>query len=169
MRTIHLFIVAATIFFLRPGFCQSPEQFARNAAAFTASGGAPTTTVRPSFSGDSWVKIVVRITHATWDVKKTDSMLDPVVGTVTLSLESGVSDRKATQDDASRASLVSSDFESERLELQYVPSATGWVFSKGTRFSKVLGAAREIKLPPQNSPFIPYVWAAQGYAVSAPK
>lgn len=166
MSFIHQSIVVLAILWLNTGLCQTPDQFARNAAAFTAVAAVPTTTIRKSYSGDSWVKIVAKITHATWDVKKTDSVLDPIVGVVNLRIESGVSGRKATQNEAENASLTESDFDSEQLEIYYTPTDKGWAFSKGRRFSKAVGASREIKLPPPNSPFIPYAWAVQGYAVS---
>jgi hypothetical protein len=143
---------------------QTPDQFAKNASAFVENGSLPVYSVRESFKKDAWVKVQARVADAKWDVKKTDSLLAPVIAVVVLDLQSGVSDRLATRETAEAVSNIPWDV-TERLELEYVPTTTGWAFSKGRVFNRDLKHWFQAKTHPDASVFTPQGWAIKGLAV----
>lgn len=173
MKTFYRFIgrFAAVILVVSApiaGLCQSPEQFSNNAAAFVERGTTPVIVVRESATKAGWVKLFVRLTKATWDVKKTDSLLQPVVAVVKAQLQTGVSGRLASKELAEQTELVQDDFDTEMIDLQFVPTATGWAFSKGQKFNAHLGQRFEVKAPSLSTMFTGYGWLIQGFSVAAP-
>lgn len=150
------------------GLCQSPEQFSNNATDFVERGKTPVVVVRQSATKKEWVKLFARITKATWDVKKTDSLLQPIIAVVKVDLQTGVSERFATKELAEQTELVQNDFNTETIDLQFVPTATGWAFSKGQKFSVPLRQMLAVKAPPLSTTFTGYGWLIQGFSVVAP-
>jgi hypothetical protein len=158
------------LIFSLPGlvWSQSPEQFSNNAAAFVTRGSSPVTVVRESATKDLWVKVSARIDKATWDVKKTDSLLQPVVAIVKVDLQTGVSKRSPTKELAEGSELTPADVDVEAVELQFLPLGNGWAFSKGQHFNKALRQWFEIKQSAAKASFNGYGWLIQGFTVATP-
>ncbi|MDR6767731.1 hypothetical protein J2W88_003012 [Acidovorax delafieldii] len=115
---------------------QTPVQFAGNAKRAAADMQQAVSEIKELPPG-KYRKATYRLDETTtWDVKKTDSMLNPIQAVVKASIVGGMSDAFASQEDAGRAdtTIVSST----KIELTYVPSATGWVFLDGRLYAEPL-------------------------------
>lgn len=167
MRAVYFLIcfVVSALFLPRYGACQTAEQFAANASAFAATAAKSIVVVREAYSKDAWVRLSVSLANANWDVKRTDSLLHPMVAIVKADLTSGVTKRFQKKEDAEAAEFASTDFMSEAVELEFLPNAEGWRFSKGRHFAKELGRWLELKRPPPNLPFTPYGWLIDGFSI----
>lgn len=140
---------------------QTPEQFSKNAAAFTASSTEIVRTAGPT--SEKWVKISARLKNVKWDVKKTDSLLNPVIALVTFTLSTGISERVDSKEDAQLAQLGS--FMDDVTELTYIPTKSGWQFSDGRKYSSSLNSWFEIRLPLDPLFFTPQRWAVEGFGI----
>lgn len=154
-------ILAIATVAMASGYGQTPEQFSKNAASFSERGATPVSVVRESAAKNSWVKVQASIQKASWDVKKTDSLLQPMIGIVWIDLKSGVSERVPTKEGAE--SINSNELDTEKVELTFVPSSNGWVFNKGQHTNKVTGTT-PIRLPVGNV-FTPHGWLVNGFSV----
>jgi hypothetical protein len=147
------------------GYAQTPEQFAKNAEAFAAQASSAMIVVRQTFQKDAWTKVQARLASAKWDVKKTDSLLTPTIAIVVIELQSGVSGRYASTEEAEAASGIPWTF-LERVELEYVPTSTGWAINKGRTFHHDLKQWLPAKEHPDPTMFTPIGWAIKGFAIA---
>lgn len=139
---------------------QTPDQFSKNAVLFSERGAAPVLVVRESASKKSWVKIQASIQKASWDVKKTDSLLQPMIGIVWVDLKTGISESVPTKEGAELSQII--EFDTEKIKLTFFPSSNGWIFNNG-EVTNNLGS-HPIRLPLGNV-FTPNGWLVNGFSV----
>lgn len=141
---------------------QTPDQFSKNAASFGQK--RSTEVVRNAFgSTDQWVKIQVVMSDVRWDVKKTDSLLNPVIALVTLTFSSSVSKRMPSKESAQAAEP--GKFDNEIVELAYTPTQNGWQFSNGKAYKRLLRTWMAVKPSPDPALFTPYGWLISGFGI----
>jgi hypothetical protein len=122
---------------------QTPEQFAKHAATVTI----PTRTVIGEAKPAGWIRSELSYMDIKYDVQRTDSLLRPVVAKVNLSVVFRLSERVGGRDSAESAPLpeYGERVERYRVELEYVPTGTGWAFSLGRYYSPQLRTWFDIK------------------------
>lgn len=82
---------------------------------------------------NGWMKQRYRVIDLKFDVKKTDSLVSPIVGLVSMDLLTEASDAFPSQEEAEK--LVSFDPKAsitDRMSLSYVYRDAKWTFSKGS-------------------------------------
>lgn len=114
---------------------QTPVQFSENAKRAAAVLQQTSVAIQESPPG-KFYRAEHRLDGTSWDVKKTDSMLNPVQAMVKASIVSSGTDSYATKEEAGRAGIFTTS--ATKLELTYVPSASGWVYLEGRLYADVL-------------------------------
>lgn len=141
---------------------QTSEQFTKNAATFAARAAYPMIVVQEAAVKGQWVQMVARVTNSKWTVKRTDPGQVPLLATVSLDLYSGVSEPKANKDDAADIPELPLT-KVERIELEYLPAAGGWAFSKGS--STARSQTTVLQAGTSSDTFSPSNWVIQGFTV----
>lgn len=72
-----------------------------------ADAGAQKTAAKVGFNGRKWIKQFFRVGEITYDIKKTDSLVNPVVGIVSFPVEMKVAGQFETKEDADAATQPS--------------------------------------------------------------
>ncbi len=130
-----LVLIAVLLGCVTSAGAQTPGQFSEGAKRAAADLQRVITDTREGPPG-KFYKVTYRLDGATWDVKKTDSMLNPVQAVVKAEIVSAASTPFATREDAERADTQTVG--STKLELTYVPSVTGWKFLEGRLYADPL-------------------------------
>jgi hypothetical protein len=110
----------------------------------------------------AWAKRRFAVADVKFDVKKTDSLVNPIVGLVTYLLATEQSHFTPTKEEAQTSTAFDPQLSSTlRIALTYSYKDTKWVFSKGS-YEKLSGAQKgrnfemledEIKSEPTANPF----------------
>lgn len=139
---------------------QSPSQFTSNASAFAARAAYPTIVVQESATNKGqWQQVQARAINSKWAVKPIDPKSTAMVATVGIDLFSGAGELKPTKDEAGDTAEIFLN-KVEHVDLEFLPTATGWAFSKGR--STAGGKVTEI-VPPPPGVFSPAGWLIQGF------
>ncbi len=117
--------------FSQPGVDPVPEFEKMIATAREA-----TNTAAPVYlnkSKQQWAKRRFAAVDVKYDVKKTDSLVNPIIGVVTFLLATGQTDLFATKDEADAAQVFDPRFEHKyKVSMTYTFKGSRWAFSKGS-------------------------------------
>jgi hypothetical protein len=111
-------------------FTQTPAQFDSHAREVASRSPLVYRAVHPVQKGTQWARYEVAVNNIKWDVKKTDSLITPVVAIVRADLAFASTAPEASQDLANSAAIRPPK-ELDRIELIYRPSDNGWQWSSG--------------------------------------
>jgi hypothetical protein len=75
--------------------------------AIVVEAGTQKTEAKVGFNGKKWIKQFFRVGEIRYDVKKTDSLVDPIVGIVSFPVEMRVAGQFETKEDAEAATQPS--------------------------------------------------------------
>lgn len=118
-------------------------RFDRNAKAQVELLGATRAQVRPARSGGLLRMEWTLAEPGVVDVKRTDSLVDPVAGSVDLRVRLASTVPLATTEEAAQAkSEIMDEF---RVQATYLPDGNGWSFKQGRFLSKKLGKWIDLK------------------------
>lgn len=156
-------LIAAVFVFAGSAFAQSPEQFSDNANK-AAEKLRETIVVREDVNQPGKFRAVrVRFTDAKWDVKKTDSLLTPVVAYVFVNQSAMVTDAYPSEEMAKSAEFMPTVVTS-KVELTYTPTKQGWAISSAREYNDTL--RRWFPVTEPKGPRFSSVWlAAETFAV----
>ncbi len=158
--TRSLSALGLALFLAPSAHAQSQSQFTGNASAFAARAAYPTIVVQESETQKGqWQQLQARAINSKWAVRPIDAKSTALVATVSIDLFSGAGELKPTRDEAGETAEIFLN-KVEHVDLEYLPTATGWSFSKGR--STAGGKTTDI-VPPPPGVFSPAGWLIQGF------
>lgn len=110
VRVLQLRNVALGFIVATNALAQSASKPIEPVAAFqkiVADAGAQKTADTVGFNGRKWIKQFFRVGDITYDIRKTDSLVNPVVGIVSFPVEIKVAGQFETKEDAEAATQPS--------------------------------------------------------------
>lgn len=136
MHITRLFIWLSAFAVLFPTSATASDDPVRSFEQFLMASKESTNTTTSVFFNkhkNGWVKQRYRVVELKFDVKKTDSLVTPIVGLVTLDLLTEASDAFPSQEEAEK--LISFNVMAsitDRMSLTYAYRDSKWAFSKGS-------------------------------------
>jgi len=118
-------------------------RFERNARAVVESFTPARAQVRQGKSGGFTRIEWTLVDPAVVDVKRTDSLIEPVLAMVELKAKLAGSSPAATPDEAAQNPVTPID--EFRIQATFAPAGSGWTFKSGRFMSKQLGKWLELK------------------------
>jgi len=142
---------------------QTPLQFDQRAKEVAAKTPLTHRAVHQLRNQAQWVRYDVTMSNVKWDVKKTDSLLNPVVAVVTADL-TFTSTPPQPSAELAEAAEARPPLDVDRIELNYAPSDTGWTWTSGRTALAVLKRWNPITPGERNLPKDPEMrWLAEQF------
>ena len=154
---------ACLILFAAAAQAQTPAQFDRHARELSTRTPLVHRSVHPLRNGTEWARYEVALSNIKWDVRKTDSLLTPVVAIVAADLVFTSTQPQPSRDSAETAD-VRPPKDVDRIELTFAPTESGWQWISGRTALATLKGWNPITPGEDNLPKDPQMrWLAEQF------
>jgi hypothetical protein len=123
-------IVACIFTYCCAAQAQTPAQFDANAKLVAARSPLVHQSIHPLKGGAQWGRYQVSVSNFKWDVKKTDSLLAPMIAVVSADLSFTSTSPQDTREQAEVAEMRPPK-DIDRVEMTYTPTDNGWQWASG--------------------------------------